>query len=344
MCAKKTIGVVAVLAAILSSFGGPHPVCVQPAEGYNCWPMIQSVRGKLVCVYTSGMRHDPGERGRGTFARTSSDGGRTWSARVTVAQDPKKGQTPVAKGLDETGDMLVWVRCYGGGPLMALYRTKDGSSFERVAEPALDKGPMMQITDVFRVPKVGLMSFWFGGSYADDDRPRRWGTMTSRDNGKTWEQRVCGENMRRADWPTEPSGFALDDGRIFCMARTEGTTGQMQLTSLDSGKTWTVRHTNILDVKSSTPSLLYDAKTDVVYNYYYQRGPGKLKRRSARLADIFEHPEEWPVPETLVDDGGQEHHAGNVNATFLDGRQFVAWYTGNERNCSVMVMEVSPVK
>ena len=344
MCAKKTIGGVAVLAAILSSFGGPHPVCVQPAEGYNCWPMIQSVHDKLVCVYTSGTRHDPGERGRGTFARTSSDGGRTWSEHVTVAQDPKKGQTPVAKGLDEKGDMLVWVRCWGGGPVMALYRTKDGSSFERVAEPALDKGPMMQITDVFRVPKVGLMSFWFGGSYADDDRPRRWGTMSSRDNGKTWEQRVCGENMRRADWPTEPSGFALDDGRIFCVARTEGTSGQMQLTSIDSGKTWTVRRTNILDVKSSTPSLLYDAKTDVVYNYYYQRGPGKLKRRSVRLTDIFEHPEAWPAPETLVDDGGQEHHAGNVNATSLNGRQFVTWYTGNERSCSVMVMEVPPVK
>lgn len=316
------------------------PVCVEPADEYSCWPMIQAVHGKLVCVYTRGKYHDPGESGRGTFARVSSDGGRTWGPRMTVASDPKVAQSPVAKGSDAFGDALFWVRRFGKAPMMALYRTKDGLSFELVAEPTLDKGPMMQITDVFPVPAVGLMAFWFGGSYADDDRPRRWGTMTSADNGKTWVQRVCGENMKRADWPTEPSGFALADGRIFAIARTEGGGPQLQLTSQDRGRTWRVMRTNIRDVSQSTPSLVFDTSSGLVRNYYYQRGLGLLKCRTVALADIFDCPAAWPEPVTLVADHGETYHAGNANAVRADGVDYVTYYTGRDPKCAVMVLPV----
>ena len=222
---------------------------------------------------------------------------------------------------------------------MTLYRTKDGNSFEIVSQPKLDNGPMMQITDVFRVPTVGLMALWFGGSYADDDRPRRWGTMTSPDNGKTWVQRVCGENMKLADWPTEPSAFYVGDGRIFCIARTEAKGPQLQLTSVDYGRTWRVARTNIDDVLKSTPSLLYDAKTGVVRNYYYHRGLGQLKLRSARLSDVWDAAGAWPESETLVADSGRLSHAGNVNATSLNGIDSIAYYTGSKAGCSIMVVQ-----
>ena len=319
--------------------GTNAPYCVEAANGYNCWPMIQAVRGRLVCVYSMGRRHGPGETGRGVYSRTSADKGRTWSDRVTVASDPKSAQSVVGKGLDEKGEALFWVRRYGRKSLMALYRTQDGTTFECVAEPAF-AGPMMQITDIFHVPGVGMMAFWFGGSYGKDEEFRHWGVVTSADNGRTWHQRVCGDGMGRKDWPTEPSGFYAGNGRIFCVARTEVGPAQFQLTSTDFGATWKVSRTNIRDVMLSTPSLLLDEKTGLVRNYYYQREAGFLKRRTARLSDVFDNAMAWPDPEILVSDRGVSYHAGNANAVEDSGVDYVAYYTGNDSDCAVMVMPV----
>jgi len=320
------------------------PVTVEPRKGYNSWPMVQALGDKLVCIYRMGSEHNPGEKGCGTFARVSSDRGKTWGPRATITNDPKCGESAIAKGVDSTGAALFWVRSYGPKPLFNLYRTVDGVHFDLISQPKLDKGPWMQVTDILHVPTVGLMAFWFGGSYGDDDRPRRWGVTTSADNGTNWTFRVCGENMKRAWWPTEPSGVYLGDGRILCVARTEGGGGrQLQVTSVDYGKTWSVRETNIRDVSASTPSLIYDAKTGLVHNYYYQRGMALLKCRRANAAEIFDHPMSWPEPKTLVDDKGLPGvDTGNANATVLGNRHYVTWYRGKAPDCEVVVMAVDP--
>ena len=318
------------------------PVTVEPAKGYNAWPMVQAVKDRLICVYTAGKRHDPGEKGRGTYARTSLDGGRIWLERQTVSVDARCGESPVAKGLDENGSALFWVRRFGPKPLMGLYRTDDGERFELISEPKL-QGPMMQITDVMHIPGKGLMCFWFGGSYANDMKKRHWGVITSADNGKTWTQRILGADMPKSEWPTEPSGVYIGDGRILAIARTEaGGQPQFQLTSTDFGETWTVRKTNIRDVGASTPSLIYDPKTGLVSNYYYHRGPGVLRRRTVKASEIFDRPDAWPDPETLVADGGYSIDSGNANATFSGGMHHVAYYTGRAPDTSVMVLTLPP--
>jgi len=334
----RPVFILAAFAAAFSSLAASDVRVVEPAVGYNCWPMIQSLGTNLVCVYTMGARHDPGEKGRGTYARVSSDGGRTWGERITVLQEEGSGITPIAKGLDANGRLLVWVRRYGKGPFMSLYRSSDGLAWELVAAPKLTPGPMMQITDVFQVPNVGLMSFWFGGSYGNDMKPRRWGVMTSGDNGATWVQRTCGEGMARADWPTEPSGVWLGDGRILALARTESGAPLFQLTSSDSGRTWKVEKTNISDTRASTPTLLYDRKSDVVTAYYYHRGAGVLRRRTARAKDVFSNPKAWPDSVALASDGGHSIDAGNANATDGKAGRFVAYYTGKAPNCAVVVL------
>lgn len=337
--------VLALLLGVSATCGGATPVCVEPAKGYNSWPMIQAVGDRLVCVYRMGSQHNPGEKGRGTFARTSLDGGKTWGRRVTVTNDPRCGETAIAKGLDETGAALFWVRSYGPKNLFSLYRTTDGETFELISRPKLDRGPWMQITDVFKVPKVGLMSFWFGGSYADDDRPRRWGVATSADNGTNWTFRVVGANMKCAFWPTEPSGVYLGDGRILCVARTERGGRQLQVTSTDFGATWRVEETNIRDVQASTPSLVYDPKTDLVSNYYYQRGAALLRRRTAKASEIFDRPMAWPASEVLADDHGLPGlDTGNANATFVGDRHYVTWYAGKGSDCAILTMAVDPAK
>lgn len=222
---------------------------------------------------------------------------------------------------------------------MNLYRSSDGLAWELVATPKLTPGPMMQITDVFKVPDVGLMAFWFGGSYGNDMKPRRWGVMTSADNGASWVQRTCGEGMAKKDWPTEPSGVSLGGDRILALARTECGAPLFQLTSTDCGRNWKVEKTNIADTGASTPTLLYDAGTGTVTAYYYHRGPGVLRRRTASAAAVFSDSQAWPASVALVSDRGHSNDAGNANAT-TDGTnaRFVSYYTGKAPNCAVVVL------
>jgi len=134
-----------------------EPHVVQAAKGYNSWPMLQAVGGTLVCVYSRGAAHTIADDARAVYARTSTDGGRTWTAETVVANTPGHGEVEVGKGLDSTGAMLLWVRRIGREWHHDLYRTRDGLTFDRVATPKLAVTPV-QITDVFAVPTVGLMA------------------------------------------------------------------------------------------------------------------------------------------------------------------------------------------
>ena len=313
-------------------------VVVTPCVEYNSWPMIQSVGGKLVCAYSRGSAHTIGEGRRGVFARTSSDGGCTWSDEKCVVNDPEVGEVTIGKGLDANGDMLLWVRNWGKTRRHDLYRTSDGVAFERISSPRLDPMPI-QITDVFYVPGTGLMSLWFAGDYRKGEG-NSWGTLTSEDNGRTWTQRTVERGLPKMEWPTEQSAVCLGDGRILAVARTErGGKCQFQLTSTDCGRTWCRRRTNISDVLESTPSLIYSPKTGLVSNYYYQRGARKLKCRVARAESVFLNPEAWPEPEVLAE-GMEErdYDAGNVNATSSGAVHYLAFYTGSTSNTEVRVV------
>jgi len=323
----------------------PQVHLVQDVPGYNSWPMIQALGDRLVCAYSRGAAHDIGEGVRGVYARTSSDGGKTWTGEVCVVNDPDFGEVTIGKGLDETGAMLLWVRAWSAKPHHDLYRTVDGVTFERFATPALSPMPM-QITDVFKVPGVGLMSLWFAGNY-QADRKNSWGVLTSKDGGRRWTQRTVEEGLEKSDWPTEPSAAWLGDGRILVVARTEsGGKCQFQATSSDGGATWKRTKTNIEDVSESTPSLIFDPKTGLVSNYYYQRGRRQLKRRVVKADWIFDHPLEWPEPELLAE--GNEpraYDAGNVNACAIGATHYAAYYTGSTTDTAVLVASVpAPAK
>ena len=323
----------------MEAFGEAKVSIVQDVKGYNSWPMIQALEGKLVCAYSRGSAHTIDEGRRGVFARVSSDGGKTWGTEVCVANDPSVGEVTIGKGLDSTGAMLLWVRCWGPDSHHDLYRTVDGVTFEKIAVPKLDPMPM-QITDSFHVPGVGLMSLWFAGDYKPGPR-NSWGVLTSADDGRTWTQRTIEKNLEKTDWPTEPAGIWLGNGRILVVARSEGAPYQFQITSTDSGATWTRTKTNISDVNASTPSLIYDTKSGRLANYYYHRGARKMKCRTVDADYIFTHPNEWPEPETLAE--GHEKRAwdaGNVNATVLDGWHYLATYTGTEHDTATLVVLV----
>lgn len=320
-----------------------QPRIVQNISGYNSWPMMQAIGEKLVCVYSRGTAHTIGEDARATYARTSMDGGQTWTPETLVANTPGYGEVPVGKGLDAQGAMLLWVRRVGSQWIHDLYRTTDGITFTLIATPKLAVTPV-QITDIFEVPTVGLMALWFAGNYADDDS-HSWGTLTSRDNGATWTQTPIETHLSKAQWPTEPAAVHLGDGKILAIARTEegGPTtarSQFQMISTDHGATWTRTQTNIGDVAASTPSLILDSATGLLSNYYYQRGAGILRRRVVQPNQIFDHPLHWPPSQAIATASQIMFDAGNVNATVIKGAHCLAFYAGKAPDTSVLITQL----
>ncbi|OYW19757.1 MAG: hypothetical protein B7Z55_08285 [Planctomycetales bacterium 12-60-4] len=317
---------------------------VQEAQGYNSWPMLQAIGDKLVCVYSRGSAHTIHEDSRATYARTSTDGGKTWTAETLVASSPGYGDVPVGKGLDSTGAMLLWVRRVGPEWHEDLYRSTDGVKFTLISTPKLDVRPV-QITDVFAVPSVGLMALWFAGNYGTD-ATNSWGMVTSKDDGKTWTQTPIESGLPKEQWPTEPAAVYLGDGKILAIARTEmggpsTVRSQFQMISTDYGKTWTRAQTNISDVAASTPSLILDAKTGLLSLYYYQRGKGGvLRRRVVEPKHVFTHPLLWPVSEAVATGSEIAYDAGNVNTTVIGDTHYLSFYSGKAPDTAVLVSVV----
>ncbi|MFT5155369.1 MAG: hypothetical protein ACI841_005381 [Planctomycetota bacterium] len=309
----RPTGLAVVKVTPLSAPAEPH--VVQDVSGYNSWPMIQAIGEKLVCTYSRGTAHTVGEDARAVYARSSMDGGATWTAETTVANTPGYGEVTVGKGLNSTGAMLLWVRRVGKEWHHDLYRSTNGLAFTLLATPKLAIQPM-QITDVFAVPKVGLMALWLAGNYSDQ-AVHSWGKMTSSDDGVTWTQTSIETDLIKADWPTEPAAVYLGNGRILAIGRTESGPTQFQMVSSNFGATWTRERTNIGDIAASTPSLILDPKTGLLSNYYYERGRGILRRRVVDPERIFDHPLSWPASEAVGTGSLIAWDSGNANATVI---------------------------
>lgn len=329
----------AVVKVIPINVAPPQPHIVQDVSGYNSWPMIQAIGNTLVCTYSRGSGHTIGEDARGVYARTSVDGGKTWTNETVVANTPGYGEVTVGKGLDSKGAMLLWVRRIGKDWNHDLYRTTDGVTFTRISSPELAVQPM-QITDVFAVPDVGLMALWFAGKYSDEPI-HSWGTMTSRDNGVTWTQNVIESGLPKSEWPTEPAAVYLGDGRILAIGRTETGPTQFQMVSSDYGATWKRMRTNIGDVMASTPSLIFDRKSGLLANYYYERGRGIIRRRVVDPDKVFDQPNQWPASEVVALGSKITFDSGNANTTEIGDKHYISFYSGKAPDTSVLVSETS---
>ena len=185
------------------------------------------------------------------------------------------------------------------------------------------------------------MAIWFTGNYGENAL-NSWGTLVSKDNGKTWTQKTVESGLDRKNWNTEQSAAYIGNGRILAIARIEHSAdsterAQFQLESRDYGKTWTRERTNIGDIFISTPSIVYDEKTGLVSNYYYQRARGMLKRRVASADRIFGNPLAWPNPEIVAFASAVGYDAGNVNATVVGDTHYLAYYSGDSKNASIVV-------
>ena len=324
--------------------GIPPPIdanVVEERPGYNSWPMIQNIGSRVICAYSRGMKHTIHDGERDTFAKYSDDNGVTWSRPFPIAARPTDGEVVIGKGLDSKGAALFWIRCFNKrGRCHELYRTLDGESWTLVTTLSNLKPNPMQITDIFPVPNVGLMAFWFATDYKHDATNNFWGVMTSPDDGATWHQQAIESNIPLSELPAEQCGVYIGDGKILALGRTQAAGNQFQITSSDYGKTWKKSRTNISDINLSTPSLIYDQKTGIVRNYYYWRGHRQLRLRTADAAIVFANPNAWSEP-VKVANGNETQvswDAGNVNVTSNNYGDFAAYYSGtNSYNTSIYV-------
>jgi hypothetical protein len=107
--------------------------------------------------------------------------------------------------------------------------------------------------------------------------------------------------------------------------------------STDYGKSWTRAPTNIGDVAISTPSLILDAKTGLLSNYYYHRGAGVLRRRVVDPERVFSHPLGWPASEPVAEGSKIPVDAGNANATVIGSTHYISFYSGKAPDTAVLV-------
>ncbi|MEP3930157.1 MAG: sialidase family protein, partial [Rhodopirellula bahusiensis] len=146
--------------------------------------------------------------------------------------------------------------------------------------------------------------------------------------------------LLKADWPTEPAAVSLGDGRILAVARTESGPAQFQMVSTDNGATWKRHQTNISDIYASTPSLILDAETGLLSNYYYERGRGILRRRVVAPNIVFDNPLHWPASEAVATGSQLAWDSGNANATFIGDTHYVSFYSGEAPDTAVMLSEL----
>lgn len=314
----------------MDSFRGKTMELCSPNQ-YTAWPFVCGVDGKLVCVYSRGLSHEDNVN-PSIFARVSHNGV-IWSAEKQIINTAGTRDTITGKGKDENGSMIFWDRKGGPGggtSVHHLYRTADGYHFEQVSAPSFSTVPA-HIGDIIHVPEHGLMCFFnTAGS------PRTWGVLKSQDNGLTWTQEVIEADIEGGNCPMEMSPVYLGEGKILVIGRQdENENGMFQIQSNDYGETWSKTVTNITGVRYMTPSVVFDEASSALSLYYYDRGTGILKKRTADASAIWDAPTLWSDAANIAVGYGKWQDAGNVNACAFGNIQFAAFYSGNETDTGI---------
>ena len=84
--------------------------------------------------------------------------------------------------------------------------------------------------------------------------------------------------------------------------------------------------------------MILDKTSNLIYNYYYQRGPGLLKLRTVDAQRIFSAPQDWCEAQVIAQGGTQRpYDSGNANALAYKDKPYITYYSGDSINCKVVV-------
>lgn len=306
-------------------------VAISTPDKYKAWPFVGKVGDKAICVYSIGLAHEDNTT-PDIYCKLSKNGV-IWSPEKKIISTSIR-DTVTGKGYDDNGDFVFWVRKGSPGgenTVHDLYKTSDGYTFELVASPTFEKVPS-HIGDIVNVPNVGMFAFWNDVKAAGS---RSWGYVKSIDNGETWTQTVVETDLQIYECPMEMSPVYLGNGKILVMGRQESSSsyGMFQIQSEDYGDTWEKGSTNITDIALSTPSVLYN--NDTLSLYYFQRGVGALRLRTALPETIWNNPTSWPDSSIIAHGTTSGQDTGNVNACQFGDIQIASFYSGDETNTGI---------
>ncbi|MDD3154264.1 MAG: sialidase family protein [Victivallaceae bacterium] len=317
--------------------GNADVAIVSGAKGYNAWPMAVAIRDRVLCVYSVGDRHDPGDPAQNVYCRASFDQGKTWAEEVLVTARREYGETVTGKGINENGDALFWVRSFIQNTPERhheLFRTSDGRKFEKVSAPKLNPEPM-QITDIVALSGGGLAAMWFETGYQPGRKDGSWGLLVSGDNGKTWSQTVVESGLLPGEVPQEQAMIELGGGRFAMLSRLNDGKAQTLFYSADNKITWRQFATNLDDLYNNTPTMYFDRASQMVTCCYYQRNLGRLLRRTIPADDLPERADHWSAPEEIACGSKCNCDAGNANMTQSGTKQLVVFYSGKTPDTSI---------
>ena len=304
---------------------------VAAPDKYTCWPRIGKAGGKLVNAYVKALQHNDPHNGVGAIYASTSADGINWVPGGKVIDTPNMRDGVTGCGNDEKGNLIFIIRVgFFSNPnaYYEMYRTADGIEFEKISTIPHTQ-PLGHCGDIISIPKRGLMAFY--GTYGD---PRSWGYIVSKDNGVTWE-RVVVEQVPDGQCPMEMSAAYMGDGKILVVGRYEGkgSAAMWQMESSDYGYTWTRKLTNI-EQYGNTPKIIYDAKSDRVSLYIYNRATGDLEYREITSDKIWNNPSGWPA-DTILATKNKGYDAGNVSACEFGDMQVATFYAGESANTGI---------
>jgi hypothetical protein len=321
-----------------SSVTKPTKITIVEPNKYSAWPLIGSVRGRLVCLYTVADQHVATDTS--IYMKTSETNGLTWSepSEIFTEKTGIKGITGV--GYNGEGDMLLWYRngLWGRSADVTLdsithqlYKT-DGRTVTLLSSPDF---PLRggHIGNVFRIPGKGLYAF-----YNTYGKIRSWGLLKSADEGLTWEQIPIEENISMAECPVEMECAYIEGDRILALGRKdyeEGTMAMFQLQSSDGGESWTKEYTNITDSYGNSPSVICDRQSGRIDLYYFVRFSGELRRRVVRFSDVWDLPQNWSEPELLATEPYSGWHTGNAKTVAERDSHICTYYAGTKTTTGV---------
>lgn len=286
---------------------------------YSAWPMTTSLNSKLYCIYTRVGYHEDYSSSE-IYLKTSNNGV-IWSDEKILINNSSGRASVTGIGV-VNNKVSFWVRLGSKYELYSLDNNNDALKISTLT-PDFSYG---HISNIINVPTVGLMAF-----YNTFETNRRWGVFVSVDNGIKWTQKNIEIPTSNSECPTEISGAYLKDGKILAVGRKDiegNAKAQFQIQSSDYGTIWTKKYTNITDIALSTPSIIYNANTNEISNYYFQRGTA-LRVRKNNASDIWDNPTNWTNSEILANTGGHMEDEGNVNVVEYKDHHIATYYSGN---------------
>ena len=336
---KDTDDIVIQTSALVNAIGIDNflnkKITVTSPYRYSSWPFVAVCDDRLICLYSVGAAHQDYETAK-VYAKTSLDGV-LWSTEKLVCEVSGLSINAMGKGNIGNGNVIFWNRVgTASSPVRFELWETDGTIFRKCSTYINNSEGVTigHIGDIISVETVGLVAFF--NTYGYDSRS--WGMLTSSDDGLTWTATVVESNITPHLCPTEISPAYLGNGKIIAMGRLdvksteEGAVNNMyQMESSDYGATWTKSSTNIDDVNSSTPSIVYDSVSDKLNLYYVKRGApnASLRIRETTPVTVFGHPDSWPtIYKYLYFYSEHGYDGGNVNAVRFGSIDCAAFYGG----------------